>query len=161
MLLARNPRLDQDIRWSLLKLADLTFRAVEEAVPRLAIRLAVPMPAPTPEAPAKKVKLSLNLGGLGSSSGECESFALTGPFIYLYSSAVSGRLCSNSISTRDTQGIICRTRPTFRGPQACVQAAQIASRSCPCPCSCSHAETVEASSFVGSKRSGLRREEGY
>ena len=63
--------MDQDVRWSLLKLADLTFRAVEEAVPRLAIRLAVPAPAPTPDAPAKKVKLSLNLGGLSGSSGEC------------------------------------------------------------------------------------------
>jgi hypothetical protein len=107
MLFARNPRLEQDIRWSLLKLADLTFRAVEEAVPRLAIRLAVPMPAPTPEAPAKKVKLSLNLGGLGSSSGECESFALTGPaHMSLLYSSVSSRFCSNPISTRGTQSIV-------------------------------------------------------
>lgn len=155
MLFARNPRLDQEVRWSLLKLADLTFRAVEEAVPRLAIRLAVPTPAPPPEAPAKKVKLSLNLGGLNSSSGECESFVLTGPFICLCSS-VSGRFCSNPISTRVTQGIICRTRLIFRGPQACAQAAQIASCSSTSTGTCSHPETDEASSFVGEERSCLR-----
>src|SRR5882757_10683163 len=102
-----NPRLDQDVRWSLLKLATLAFRVVEGAVPRLAIRLAVPTPAPPPEAPTKKVKLSLNLGGLGSSSSECELFALQqGSFINLYSPITSGRFCGHPICCRFTQSIV-------------------------------------------------------
>ena len=160
MLFVRNPRLDQDVRWSLLKLADLTFRAVEEAVPRLAIRLAVPAPAPTPDAPTKKVKLSLNLGGLGSSSGECGSLIPTWPFINASRSAVSGRFCGTPISTRFTQIITSGTRYTFHDHQACAQAAKIASGSSSSSSSCPHAEADEAGSFMGEKWSGLRREEG-
>ncbi|KAG8754509.1 hypothetical protein FRC14_005012 [Serendipita sp. 396] len=55
-----NSSLDHEVRWSLLKLADLCFRAVEEPLPKVTIHIPVATPI---EAPSKKLKLSLSIGG--------------------------------------------------------------------------------------------------
>ncbi|KAG8818496.1 hypothetical protein FRC17_010811 [Serendipita sp. 399] len=60
-----NHSLDHEVRWSLLKLADLCFRAVEEPLPKMTITL----PPPTPvEPPSKKLKLNLSIGGTNPSA---------------------------------------------------------------------------------------------
>ncbi|CAG8708280.1 10711_t:CDS:2, partial [Acaulospora colombiana] len=61
-----NPGLDHEVRWSLLKLADLAFRAIDEPVPKLTIHLPA-QPTPVEPQPSKKLKLSLSLGGINSS----------------------------------------------------------------------------------------------
>lgn len=67
MVMMLNPSLDHEVRWSMLKLSDLVFRAVEEPLPKLTIHLPPPTPvAVEPPPPSKKLKLSLSIGGISS-----------------------------------------------------------------------------------------------
>lgn len=60
MQMMLNSGLDHEVRWSLLKLADLAFRAVEEPLPKITIHIPAPQ-TPAESLPSKKLKLNLGI----------------------------------------------------------------------------------------------------